>query len=75
MQTTVKIKYGPLFPSIKAQLKTQGFKYDSRMVSTFERIRKSINNLTIIGILNSTTSDKSFSKLHKMVTNHVQNFN
>lgn len=54
-------------PSLKKQIKNQGWLLSNKQFKGAEKLRKQLNNLFSIGILNEKEANKCFKRLNKML--------
>ncbi len=66
-----RIGFGALVKPIVEQLKEQGFKFDSKEVKHFEKLRESITYLEFSDLINDKTRDIAVQKLFVKIREHV----
>ena len=66
----IGLSFGCLSESISTQLNKQGFKYDAKKVSAFEKQADAINHLRF-GLLTDSMADIIIKKLYKQIVQHV----
>ncbi len=68
----IGLSFGVLSPSLRKQLKEQGFKYDSEIIRNFEQELDAVNRLRFgSGLLTDSMVDKIIPKLYKKIITHV----
>lgn len=72
-EVVVSLSFGTSAPSLKYQLKEQGFELPNRLVKDAEMIRTHLLALKDIRILNSKQLLKCFKKLSKKISQRVVN--
>jgi SpoU rRNA methylase family enzyme len=71
MDKSVGIYFGVFSDPLNTQLKKQGFKYNEKRVTEFEKQRDAINVLRFSDLLTDGMTDKICKKLHSKIVSHV----
>jgi len=65
----IGLSYGVLYPTLKQQIKKQGYKLENSVL--LEKLRFSINMCKMHNLASESIIDKMFKKLHKKVVNSI----
>lgn len=68
---SVNLSFGETSPTLKLQLKKQGFKLPKGYLDSSEQIRYDLHSLSKIGVLNEKQLIKCFKKLSKKISKKV----
>lgn len=68
---TISLSYGNSAPSLKKQIKNQGFKISNEFIESAEDIRFELHCLNKSGILKEKELRKSFNRLNKMICKQI----
>jgi len=69
----IVLNYGYDAPSLKTQIKEQGFKVDMKLIVESELVKNQILSLEAIGILTKKQSEKAFEKLNDHIGDTIVN--
>jgi hypothetical protein len=72
-QIEVSLSYGYDAPSLKTQIKEQGFKVDMKLIVESELVKNQILSLQAIGILTKKQSNIAFEKLNDHIGDIITN--
>ena len=72
-QIEVSLSYGYDAPSLKTQIKEQGFKVDMKLIVESELVKNQILSLQAIGILTNKQSNIAFKKLNDHIGDIIIN--
>ena len=72
-QIEVSLSYGYDAPSLKTQIKEQGFKVDMKLIVESELVKNQILSLQAIGILTKKQSNIAFKKLNDHIGDIIIN--
>jgi hypothetical protein len=70
---TLKLRFGAMSPTIKQQLKEQGYKMDATDCVHFQKDAEAITRLRIRGMLNDSQCKSAHDKLFKNITKSLTN--
>lgn len=71
----IEIRYGILSDTLMSQIKSQGYKFDTKEIKRLESNRNCISELAWSGIITQCNAKKLFNKLHERVINHLNTKN
>lgn len=75
MKNNLEIHFGALCDPIAVQIKKQGFKFDKKQVSVFQKKADAIILLRFDNILIDSAATKCQNKLFKKIITHVKKSN
>lgn len=73
--TTLKISFNILSPSITKQLRTQGFKFDNDIAKEFDENKESLGDLSLSDLLTDKQETSVRQKIFKRIEAHVKKQN
>jgi hypothetical protein len=71
----LELNFGIGYPSLRAQLKKQKFKYDNLKLMLFEKLNFQISSLAWQNILTDKERDRARKKLFYIIKRHIQSKN